>query len=507
MSFTKLNKTWGLAGTLVLGLAVWSCEGALDLTGLDGSGDPIQLSREMTLGELQDALISGAARVEIELIGDGLVAHRVVLGYPEAIHDEEEVESRVTGLEVVGADGILALMLGDLTVTFDPETHFRVGDDELGFEAFVDRVEGILAEDFEPWIKARRPAPEVPQDPTDAAFHAWAIKLMEDGEEHELEVNIGEGNFQLNSDPQDGEPDGWLNVLGMSIELRVSDGITELATKEVESDDEAEFEGFVHSVDLEARTFTFTDGTVVKLIDGTTMIFETEFQTQLLSLEAVDAALKEGHDVVAWGCGELESKEPRVIVALELRFAIHGDGGGTEYVEFEGYVTSVNFDDGSFTLTNGTIVKIREHTELITQGDGELLGSLEEVDAALMAGYEVIAWGAGEVESAEPLTIIACEMRFLLKSSGGELEGFEGHVNTVDLEGFGSFTLTNGTVVHMLEGTMIKQAEQGESLMSLAAVQEARQGGNDVIAWGEGELEGTEPRTISALKVFFVLAN
>jgi hypothetical protein len=175
-------------------------------------------------------------------------------------------------------------------------------------------------------------------------------------------------------------------------------------------------------------------------------------------------------------------------------------------VSFEGYVTSVDFGTSSFTLKNGTVVVIAEHTELITVGDGELLGSLEEVQAALDAGDEVVAWGAGEVQSVEPLTIVACEMRFLLKPASNYAD-FEGYVETVDLEGLGSFTLADGTVVLMVEATVIKQAEQGEPLMSLTAVQEALEGGNDVIAWGEGEQESAEPLTISALKVWFVLAN
>jgi hypothetical protein len=112
----------------------------------------------------------------------------------------------------------------------------------------------------------------------------------------------------------------------------------------------------------------------------------------------------------------LESVEPRTIVALELFFAIHRDGGGgdQDFVEFEGYVTSVNFEDHSFTLTNGTIVKITEHTELIASGEGESLMSLEAVAAALDAGHDVIAYGAAEVGSTEPLTITALEVYFVI---------------------------------------------------------------------------------------------
>ena len=505
MSFTKLNKGWALVGSLTFGLALWGCGEALDITGLDGSGDPINFSREMTLGELQDALVDGAARVEIELIGDGNVARRVVLGHAEAKHEEEEIASRIVDMEIVGDDGMLTLMLGGLQVTFDPETHFKVGDDEMGWDGFIDRVEGILGEGFEPWVKAWRPAPEQPQAPNVTAFHARGLRLMEEDEAQEIEINVDADNLVLNGGQQDGEPDGWINVLGLSIELRVSDGVTDIGTEDVDVYDDAEFEGVVQSVDPEGGTFTFSDGTLVRVTDET-MILETEFDTQLLDLWAVHEALEAGHKVVAWGGGELESKEPRVILALELRFAIHGDDGGKDYVDFEGYVTAVDLENQSFTLTNGTIVKITDKTELITEGDGTFLGSLEEVDAALTAGDQVIAWGAGEVEGVEPLTIMACEMRFKLKETADSYEDFEGAIESVH-EGEGVFTLANGTVVQMTEATIIMQAEQGEALMSWAAVVEAVNGEQGVVAWGFGNLEAEEPLTIAAVKVWFVWAN
>jgi len=502
MSFTTLNKGGAWVGCLTFGLALWGCSEALDITGLDGSGDPISFSREMTLGELQDALASGAARVGVELIGDGNVAHHVVLGHAEEKHEEEEIESRIVDMEIVGEDGVLTLMLGGLQVTFDPETHFKAGDTEMGWDGFIDHVEGILAEGYEPWVKAWRPAPEQPQAPDNPAFHARGLRIMEEGEEQEIDVNVDADNLALNSSREDGEPDGWINVLGLSIELRVSDGITEIGTQDVDLYDDGEFEGVVLSVDPEGGTFTFTDGTLVKVTDET-MILETEFDTQLLDLWAVDAALEAGHKVVAWGGGELEGKEPCVILALELRFAIHGEDGGKNYVDFEGYVTHVDLVNQSFTLTNGTIVKITGNTELITEGDERYLGSLEEVDAALEAGDQVIAWGAGEVEGVEPLTVVACEMRFKRMVS---YEDFEGVIESVN-EGEMFFTLTNGTVVQLTEETMIKEAEQGQPLMTWAAVVEAVNNEQGVVAWGFGNIEAEEPLTIAAVKIWFVLAE
>jgi hypothetical protein len=74
----------------------------------------------MTLGEFEEALASGAARVRIELIGDGLVARRVVVGHADDLAAAEGIESRIAGMEIIGADGVMTLMLGDLQVAFDP---------------------------------------------------------------------------------------------------------------------------------------------------------------------------------------------------------------------------------------------------------------------------------------------------------------------------------------------------------------------------------------------------
>ncbi len=488
-----------------LTLAVWACTEA-DITGPDGSNEPIQLSREITLGELQEALSAAAARVEIQLFEEGQVARRLVLRHAEALADEEEVESRVSAVQALDNEGTLTLRIGELSVGFDHETHFRgPGGDDISYGAFVERVQAMLADQFEPTVEARRPPADLPQGPLDAGFFASALRLFEEGEGPAIEINIDLDNLELNTDRQDGEADGWINVLGLHIELRISDGVTELASEDAEVADEVEFEGFVESVDLEAYSFTFTDGTVVRLVEAT-QILEADGAQALLSLEAVKAALEDGLAVVAWGCGELESMEPRVIVARELRFAVHGDGGDArDIVEFEGFVVSVNVDLGTFTLTNGTVVRITDRTELIHSGTGETLGSLEAVREALDAQLQVIAYGAGEVESAEPLTLVALEMRFVLAESGPAIEEFEGAVASVDLEGIGSFTLGNGVVVHMREDTQIGQAEQGQPLMSLAAVREALEAQNDVVAWGRGEVEGIEPLTLAALEVYFVI--
>jgi DNA/RNA endonuclease YhcR with UshA esterase domain len=508
MSNTMLKGRVLIGVLSALGLGFSGCSDALDVTGLPGTGDPIQLSREMTLGELQDALSSGIARVAIEIIGDGPVARRVVVGRPEATADEEWMASRVAGIETLEGQGTASLTLGDLTLSFDAETRFSApGSDALSFAQFVERVEAALAEGFEPPVIAQRAPADLPQDPDMAGFHASALRLLQAPEGPALALNVDGDNLQLNPGRRDGEPDAWINVMGLSLELRVSDGVTELVTEQTGVSDVVEFEGLVESVNLEASTFTFTDGTVVRIV-GETRIFATDADIQLTSLEAVQAALEDGLDVVAWGAGELESAEPRTIVALEMRFAVRDSGGGgRDLVTFEGLVSSVTLPGRSFTLTNGTVVKVTDQTEFILSGDGETLTSLEAVLGALNAGWDVIAYGAAAVESAEPLTLVAVEMRFVLASGGGNAASFEGFVESATLDGFGSFTLGDGTVVRLTGDTQIATADQGESLMSLAAVSEALAAGQSVIAWGVGKVEGTEPLTLTAIEVRFVIAK
>ncbi len=466
-------------------------------------GDPIQFSREISLGELQDALATTGARLDIQLFEDGMVARRVVVRKAEAFGDEERIESRATAIQASDTEGTLSLRLGSLTVGFDHETHFRgPGGDAIGYGDFVERVTLWLGDGFQPVIVAERAPGDLPQDPADASFFPASLRALEEGDGPALALNVDADNLELNGSPQAGEPDAWLDVLGLRIELRISDGVTELASEDADVADEVEFEGFVKSVDLEGHRFTFTDGTVVNIVETTAIADGPDF---LASLEAVKAAFEDGLKVVAWGCGSLVSAEPRVIDAGELHFVLH-DGGGdaNDIVEFEGHVVSVDVDAGSFTLTNGTIVKITGETELIHTGDGQTLGSLQEAKDSLDAGADVIAYGAGKVETAEPLVLIALEMRFVIPGGGGNTESFEGAVASVDLIGDGSFTLANGIVVLMTADTQIKQAEQGQALMSLSEVKSALDGGHNVVAWGSGNVEGTEPLTIAALEVYFV---
>lgn len=500
----KRTISWRPAVAALALLSLWSCDSA-DLTGLAGTGDPIQLSKELSLGELEQALQADVARLEIELFPQEAVARRVEVRSPEARSEDETVAGRVGAVSATETGGALTLLLGGLELTFDGETAlFGPGGDDISAGSFIEQVQAALADGLEPAVIAKRPPPDAPQDAGVAFFLATEIRRLAEPEGWSIAINADGDNVEVNTAPQDGEPDGWIHVLGLTIELRISDGITEIVAEETEVDDVVEFEGHVSSVDVQAGTFTFSDGTLVRITD-LTQILEADVEHPLTSLEQVQAALAEELDVVAWGGGILESEEPRVIAALELRFAV---AGGEEEedntVEFEGHVSHVDIGASTFTLKNGTVLEITDATAVVTTGEGELLGSLEEVAGALEAGKQIVAFGAAEVSGHEPLTLVALEMRFRVVV---HKEEFEGMVASVQL-GEGTATLANGTTIQIApEVTEFKQAEQGESLLSLEAVYDAIEAGGSVVAWGHGEVESEEPLRITALEVYFVLSE
>jgi len=474
-----------------------------DVTGPLATGEPIQLSREITLGELEAVLQSGTVRLEVELLPQEPIARRVEVRLAEAQSEDEAIAGHVATVTASENGGVVSLLLDGIDITFSAETALRgPGGDELGITEFAERVQGALNDGLEPALIAWRAPPDVPQDPDLNLFLATEIRLLEESEGWLLSVNADADNVELNTSGQDGQPDGWVHLLGQAVQLRVSDGVTEIVTEEMGVDDAVEFEGHVSSVNLEAETFTFSDGTLVRITE-LTQILEADVDQPLLTLQQVHAALGEGLDVVAWGGGTLESKEPRILEALELRFAVAG-GESDDILEFEGFVSQVDVGTSTFTLKNGTVVSITDPSVVMTTGEGELLANLEQVAAALGDGKHVLAYGAAQVAGHEPLTLIALEMRFLVTVPKVE---FEGMVATAD-PAAGTFTLTDGTIVRVVPGvTQIKEAEGGHSLPSLQAVADALDVGDDVVAWGHGEVESEEPLRVVALAVYFVLSQ
>jgi hypothetical protein len=303
--------------TLLVGLAVGACGDATAPVG--DVGAPVQFAQEISMAQLEEALRAGAQRVEIKLRPDGsLVAREVEVKSRDELSDREEIESRITAIDPTG--GTLVLALGGLVVAFDGGTEFRSeGRANLTRDEFVARVQDALTQGREPAVEAKRPPPSAPQAPDDPTFVATRLELDDEADDPEIELNVDGDNLIANDAPP---PDGWIAVLGLRIELRVTEGITELEAEDDDVRGETEFEGLVASVDIAGRRFTLRDGTVVRLVDGTRTDDDDD---GLSSLEAVAEALADGQLVEAEGKAIVETAEPRVLIAIEVEFEIEDD--------------------------------------------------------------------------------------------------------------------------------------------------------------------------------------
>jgi hypothetical protein len=88
---------------------------------------------------------------------------------------------------------------------------------------------------------------------------------------------------------------------------------------------------------------------------------------------------------------------------------------------------------------------------------------------------------------------------------GGRVE-FEGRVAAVN-PGAGTLTLADGTVIRIVAGTEIEDADDEDELGSLDAVAQALAAGLPVEAEGKGVLESATPRTIVAIEIEFELED
>lgn len=468
--------------------------GLADLTGPDGETfDTFVQTIEME--SFQSMVLGSAAEVEVTLLPGELIASALSVR-PTGHSGEDRLQSRVIGIAPDGDDGVLTLLMGDIQVSYDADTRFWFGDDEVDRDFFVAQVSGNLDEGFDVPIVAERETPATPQEPEDDLFLAAALAITGDGTPR-LRLSIDEDNFQMVETPAEGEPDGWLNVLGISIQIRVTDGTTELESEDHDFEVVEEFEGVVSSVRLDMASLTLVDGTVISLVDRTQI---ADFNDHLLpSLTAVAEALEAGKEVVAFGKGAVESEEPLLLVAIKIGFEARMEG--EEPVEdFEGFVNEVRLDAGSFVVSDGTVIRIVEGTEVVAYHDGGPT-TLEGVAEALEDGYEVLAWGHGEVESEDPLTLEGTRVVFKVREPHHGNREFGGNVASVDLEAH-TVVYDNGKTIVLTESTEI-EGYNDFSPMSLEELAEALEYGYEIRSWGHGEVESEEPLVFVAHEIVF----
>ena len=322
----SLHVRESLAAVLVV-LAATACDHA---STNPGSGS-IQFSRSISLPDAQSLLQTGPARVDVGLIPGTLVARRVAIETTDELARPEEVRSRINAISATADQGTVTLELGGLKVGFNSSTQFRPDDgDSHEHDArmldgggttladFVARVQADLAAGRHPAVKARRAPPATPQAPGDATFLATELRRDQDNEHPRISLNVTGANLVTSPTSP---PDAVLKLLGMSIELRVSDGTTRLQAQNPEVEGERDFEGMVRSVDQTANTVTLADGTVIHIVSGTEVdAREGDDDEHLASLTEVQAALAASRAVKAEGEGLVTAASPLTLDAVKIEF-------------------------------------------------------------------------------------------------------------------------------------------------------------------------------------------
>lgn len=379
-------------------------------TGPDGAGGAT-FSQTISLESFQGGVTEGTARVEIKLVPGTLVAREVEIKEPDEQGDREEIESLAVAVDA--ALGTITLAISDFVVSFDGTTEFRSETGQaLTRSEFIDRVETALASGEPPAIEAERPPPASPQDPLDPTFLASRIELDDEADEPEIELNVDADNLRPSDAPP---PDAWLQVLGLQIEIRASDGTTELEQETDRLEAEVEFEGMVSSVDEATSTVVLVDGTVLALVSDTEIERDGD-DDNLPDLSAVVRALDLGALVEADGEGLITSPNPLTVLVSEVEFEVEHDADDVPGdVDFDGRVASVDDGAGTVTLLDGTVILVDSNTRFEDDGDDKLL-SLAEVVEALARDDIVEADGEGFLEGTDPLTIRALEIELEIEN-------------------------------------------------------------------------------------------
>ncbi len=488
----------GLAGAL-LALAACADSGI----GPDDQGVLPAYADDVSLLSLENEVEGGAAaRVEIALYEEGLVAREVVIKSGDALGRPERIHGRITDLQVTDAGAFLVLNIDGLRVHFNRETGIwaQGSEDPLDIETFIARLRSALADGTRPAVVAFRAPRDLPQDPGNAEFVAAKLKVGGEGEGRIIALNIDADNLVRNESPP---PDGWAAVLGLRIELRVSEGLTHIKRERPDVEIKR-FEGVVRSVDLENRSFVINEGLIVYVVPETDIKYEEGDEHRLASLEQVARALEAGLTVVSAGAGVVRGTEPLRLVAIAVVFEL----APPPMREFEGVVQSVNLTDSTVSLGDLT-VRIDAETEIRFDATNvHTLGSLEDVARALAEGKTVVAHGVGVVEDDAERVILARKIAFVLRPP--PVVEFRGQVTAVDLTD-STVTIAEGPIVRITDKTEILfESGDAERLGSLEDVADALAAGERVFAAGFGELAPT-PTAVSdrpvivACKIVFFL--
>ncbi len=302
----------------------------LQLDSVGPGSNSIQFSRTVSLPDAQSLLQTGPTRVEVRVIPGTLVARRVELEQSSEMTRPEQVRSRVTAVTSGTGTATFTLEVGGLQIAANGATIIRHGDRDddaaqsaLTLADFVALVQADIAAGHNPTLTASRQPPATPQGADDGSFLAADLKLDEGNNHSVIQLNIAAANLVTNPTPP---PDGFLKVLGVSLELRLSDGTTALKQENPELEGVREFEGLVQSVDLTAQTVTLKDGTIIRIVAGTEFDGrEGDGDDHVTGLPAVQDALTAGKTVKAEGRGLVDSTNPLTLDAIRIEFEVEGE--------------------------------------------------------------------------------------------------------------------------------------------------------------------------------------
>jgi len=290
---------------------------------------PAQFFRNVSLTDLQNSLMTGTARVEVSIIPGVLVARRVEIEQAKEIAKPEEVRGQISAITWSGGHGTATLKVGGLQIAFDSSTKFHPRlalsdqEDTAGHRPhggptvadFVTRIQGQLAAGHHAGVTARRNPAAQPQASDDASFTASELQFDGGADHPFVALNITAASLTTNSAPP---PDAWLKLLGLQLELRVSDRTTQLKIENPRLQGVRGFEGIVQAVDQTGGTVTLKDGTIIRIVAGT----EFEPRDSLNSLADVAAALAAGKTVGAEGKGLVDATSPLTLDAIKIEFEV-----------------------------------------------------------------------------------------------------------------------------------------------------------------------------------------
>lgn len=379
-----------------------------------GSGSEAVFSRTAEFSAVVDEAASAPVRLEVEILEGGppWTAREVELEREEDLTDDEKIESHIVAADE-GA-GTLTLAVGDLVIDLSEATRFRSegseSDGDLTRSEFYSRVGTLLADGETPGVELRRPAPESPQAPDETSFLPTDVRLDDEAEESEIEMNVDGRHLSLS-----GSDEGTVTLLGLEIQVTSS---TEVEAKEEAADGEFEIESLVTDVDVEAGEVTLHGGDVLRIVDGTRFDGDDDGDDgedeELTSLAAVQAALDEDRLVEVEA--EVVQEEPGVFVAIEVEFEVEdGDDDVPGSVEFEGDVTAVDVEAGTFVVGGILDLSMVGYSSIDDDSDH---ATLQAVSDALGAGTTVRADGHAISDESAATGSAVLEVEFESESSG-----------------------------------------------------------------------------------------